>query len=102
MQADDVNLAAVPDSTVAFDVAGFGVVKATTTSLCGDLIGKVVVLADSTWGTAYSGSDRSTCVIDGFVWELALPGRRVEAVVVRTVADGYRYVFPYQDIKRAM
>ena len=72
-QADAaINLAQVLDSTAAFDVAGFGVIQATTTYLCGNLIGKSVRLADSTWGTEYSASEKSTCVIDGFVWQLQI------------------------------
>lgn len=43
-----VDLATVPDTHGDFDVAGFGEVRATTTGLCGGLIGRPLLLANST------------------------------------------------------
>jgi len=48
-----------------FSVAGFGRVKATTTHLNFALIGKTFKLANSTWGSEWSGGKPSACKIDG-------------------------------------
>jgi hypothetical protein len=70
-------------------------VNGTTTHLIGALIGKSFDLNNSAW-PGYSGGT-SRCVVDGFHHALAWPSGLRPGLIVRTQADGFRYVFePYQ------
>jgi hypothetical protein len=74
-----------------YSVCGFGKISAVTTHLCGHLVGKELHLVNSAW-PGYSGGT-SACAIDGVAPNLNWPSGNAPALIVRTVADGYRYAF---------
>ena len=92
----DGNLSSVSDTSASFDVADFGVIHASTTRLCGGLIGRSLRLANSSWPGHSGGS--SACAIDGVCLDARWPDERGPAVIVRTIADGSRYGFRPADI----
>ena len=70
-------------------------VRGTTTHFIGALIGKSFNLNNSAW-PGYSGNT-SRCVVDAFCHELDWCGAVRPGLIVRTVADGHRYIFePFQ------
>lgn len=73
-------------------------VKATTTHLNFALIGKTFKLANSTWGSEWSGGKPSACKIVGYVRDLAWPSGTAPALIVQTIADGFNYAFTPRDI----